>query len=152
MGCYLSCDRLFLLTRTLSENGRYNQGQLTKWRHFLFCPNEMVVFFGGNWSFLRRKTHLRSKEKTVIYVAVAKQVRTCLASPPNVSADTTVFAFFSPILSPVLTFYRAFSACFIESFWGDIFIDIRLLFWHNEFIVICFWLRWNHIFVLGDKR
>lgn len=92
----------------------------------------MVVFFGGNWSFLRRKTRLRSKEKTVIYVAVAKQVRTRLASPPNVSADTTVFAFFSPILSPVLTFYKAFSAIFLESYRNNIFIDIRLAYYHNE--------------------
>ena len=98
----------------------------------------MVVFFGGNWSFLRRKPRSRSKEKTAINVAVAKQVRTCLASPPNVSADTTVFAVLSLILSPVLTLYRAFFACLLESFRDDIFIDIRLLFWHNEFIVICF--------------
>ena len=88
----------------------------------------MVVFFGGNWSFLRRKMRSRSKENTVIYVAVAKQVRTCLASLPNVSADTSVFAFFSSILSPVLTFYRAFSAIFLESCRNNIFIDIKLVY------------------------
>ena len=88
----------------------------------------MVVFFGGNWSFLRRKPHLRSKEKTAINVAVAKQVRTCLPSSPNVSADTTVFAVLNLILSPVLTLYRAFSAIFLESYRNNIFIDIRFVY------------------------
>ena len=101
----------------------------------------MVVFFGGNWSFLRRKPHSHSKEKTAINVAVAKQVRTCLASPPNVSADTTVFAFFSPILSPVLTFYKAFSAIFLESYRNNIFIDIRLAYYHNEIYYNLFLIR-----------
>lgn len=88
----------------------------------------MVVFFGGNWSFLRRKPRSRSKEKTAINVVVVKQVRTCLPSSPNVSADTTVFAVLSLILSPVLTLYRAFSAIFLEYYRNNIFIDIRLVY------------------------
>ena len=75
----------------------------------------------------RAEEHI-AQGSTVIYVAVAKQVRTCLASPPNVSADTSVFAFFSPILSPVLTLYRTFSAIFLESYRNNIFIDIRFVY------------------------
>lgn len=83
---------------------------------FLILSERNGYFLRRKLEFSPKKTALAFERKTAINVAVAKQVRTCLASPPNVSADTTVFAFFSPILSPVLTFYRVFSACFIESF------------------------------------
>lgn len=105
---------------------------------FLILSERNGCFLRRKLEFSPKKTALAFERKTAINVAVVKQVRTCLASPPNVSANTTVFAVLSLILSPVLTLYRAFFACLLESFRDDIFIDIRLLFWHNEFIVICF--------------